>query len=229
MSNLQTWGEVLGTSFNDVLTGVANFIPNFLAAVVVFLIIWWIAVILGRLVAQVIKAVKLDNLLRGAGFDKVVERGGFELNSGAFLGALVKWFLIVVALMASLDIIGLTQVTTWLRGDVLSFLPQVIVAVFILLISVVIAQAVQKLVVSSAKAANVHAAHALGEIAKWAIWIFAFMVALDKVGILDGFIQPLFIGIIAAISLALGLSFGLGGRDAAARYLEKVREETARR
>jgi hypothetical protein len=225
MSNIYTWGDILNASFQDIWIGVVRFIPSFLAAVVLFLVGWLIAALLGKVVAQIVKVVKLDVALRGAGFDKVVERGGFTLNSGAFLGALVKWFFIVVALVASLDTLGLTTVTGYLSTVVLNYLPNVIVAALILLISVVIAQAVQKLVVSSTKAAGVSSAHVLGEISKWAIWIFAFMAALSQLEILNSFIQPLFIGVIAALSLALGLSFGLGGKDAAARYIEKVRSE----
>ena len=118
--------------------------------------------------------------------------------------------------------------TGYLSTVVLSYLPNVIVAALILLVSVVIAAAIQKLVVSSAKAAGLSSAIVLGEISKWAIWIFAFMAALSQLEILNAFIQPLFIGIIAALSLALGLSFGLGGRDAAARYIEKVKDEVSK-
>lgn len=228
MSNLYSWGDILQASFMDIWLGVARFIPNLLAAIVLFLVGWLVAVILGRLVAQVIKTIKLDVALRGAGFDKVVERAGFEMNSGVFLGALVKWFFIVATLVASLEIVGLTTVTKYLSEVVLDYLPRVIVAALILLVSVVIASAVQKLVSSSAKAANISSAAVLGEISKWAIWIFAFMFALTQLQILNTFIQPLFIGIIAAISLALGLSFGLGGRDAAAKYIEKVKDNMSK-
>ena len=228
MSNIYTWGDVLRASFQDIWIGVVNFVPSFLAAVVIFLVGWLIAVLLGKLVAQVVKMIKLDLALRSAGFDKVVERGGFALDSGAFIGALVKWFFIVVSLVASLDILGLKTVTGYLSTVVLSYLPNVIVAALILLVSVVIAAAIQKLVVSSAKAAGLSSAIVLGEISKWAIWIFAFMAALSQLEILNAFIQPLFIGIIAALSLALGLSFGLGGRDAAARYIEKVKDEVSK-
>jgi hypothetical protein len=229
MSNIYTWGDVLRASFQDIWVGVANFIPSLIAAIVLFLVGWLIAVILGRLVAQVIKAIKLDTALKGAGFDKVLDKAGFNLNSGAFIGALVKWFFIVVSLVAALEIIGLEAVTGYLSEVVLGYLPKVIVAALILLVSVVIAQAVQKIVVSAAKAASLTSAHVLGEIAKWAIWIFAFMFALSQLQILNSFIQPLFIGIIAAISLGLGLSFGLGGRDAAARYIEKVKHDVTPR
>jgi hypothetical protein len=228
MITLYTWGDVLRASFTDMWVGVLNFVPSFLAAVVLFLVGWLIAVLLGKVVAQVIKAIKLDVALRAAGFDKVVERAGFTLSSGGFLGALVKWFFIVVTLVASLDILGLKTVTGYLSTVVLTYLPNVIVAALILLLSVVIAEAIKKLVVSSAKAGGISSANVLGEISKWAIWIFAFMAALSQLEILNSFIQPLFIGVIAAISLALGLSFGLGGRDAAAKFIEKTREEISR-
>ena len=228
MSNIYTWGDVIRASFQDIWVGVVNFIPNLIAAVVLFLVGWLIAVLLGKLVAQIIKTIKLDVALRAAGFDKVVEKAGFTLSSGGFLGALVKWFFIVVALVASLDILGLKTVTGYLSTVVLTYLPNVIVAALILLVSVVIAEAIKKLVVSSAKAADISSPAVLGEISKWAIWIFAFMAALSQLEILNNFIQPLFIGVFAAISLALGLSFGLGGRDAAAKFIEKTKENVSR-
>jgi len=227
MSNIQTSIDAVRMSFQDIWLGVANFIPSLIAAIIVFLLGWLVAVILSRLVAQIIKTVKLDVGLRAAGFDKIVERSGFTLNSGHFLGTLVEWFFLIVALVAALDILKLTAVTGYLSEVVLGYLPKVIIAVLILLVSVVIAQAIQKLVSSSAKAANIPAAHALGEIAKWAIWIFAFMFALSQLEILNSFIQPLFIGIIAAISIALGLSFGLGGKEAAAKYIAEMKDRVS--
>lgn len=212
----------LKASFFDVGVGLISFIPKLIGAVVIFLVGWLIAVVLGKLVAQIIKAIKLDVALRSAGFDKVVERGGFTLSSGGFIGALVKWFFIVVVLVASLDVLGLSAVTEFLRTDVLGYLPKVIIATLILLVSIVIAQAVQKLVVSSAKAANIHAAETLGSIAKWAILVFAILQALGS--LIDLQIVLSFLGtILTGVVAALALAFGLGGKEAAARYIEKMR------
>jgi len=224
MINLYTWADVLRASFQDAWFGVINFIPSFLAAVVLFLVGWLIAVLLGRLVAQVIKTIKLDSALRAAGFDKVVERSGFTLSSGGFIGALVKWFFIVVSLMAALDILKLTAVTDFLKTGVLTYLPKVIIATLILLVSIVIAQAIQKLVVSSAKAANIHAAHTLGAIAKWAILVFAVLQALSSLidlQIVLSFLGTILMGVVAALALA----FGLGGKEVAARFIEKMQHE----
>lgn len=223
MSNINNWSDVLISSFQNMWSGVANFIPNFVAAIVIFLVIWVIAVLLGKVASQIIKTVKLDVALRGAGFDKVVERGGFTLNSGVFIGALVKWFFIIVALVSSLDILGLNAVTNFLKDDVLTYLPKVIIATLILLVSIVIAQAIQKVVVSSSKAADIHAAQTLGTISKWAILVFAILQALSTlidIQIVLSFLGTVLTGVVAALALA----FGLGGKEAAARFIEKMQK-----
>ena len=129
--------------------------------------------------------------LERAGFGNVMKRAGFELNAGGFLGGLVKWFVIVAFLVASFDVLGLSQVNVFLQNVVLLYLPQVIVAVLILLVAVVIADAMQKVVVGSARAAQIRSANFLGAVTKWSIWIFALLTALVQLGIAVGFIQTL--------------------------------------
>jgi hypothetical protein len=123
--------------------------------------------------------------------------------------------------------LGLTQVNVFLQSVVLLYLPQVIVAVLILLVAIVIADTVSRIVVHTAKAAHVKSANFLGAVTRWAIWIFALLTALVQLGIAVGFIQTLFTGVIVALALGFGLAFGLGGQEAASRYIEKLRQEIA--
>lgn len=219
-----TWADVLTQSFQNLFYGVVAFLPNLLAAIVIFIIGWLIGAGLARIVSQVVGAIRVDQALKAAGVDRVVERAGFSLNSGAFLGALVKWFFIIVFLVASLDVLGLTEVTIFLRAVVLGYLPQVIVAVLILLVAAVVAEASQKIVAGSAAAANLRSANFLGSTARAAIWVFAVLAALDQLGVTP-FVQTLFTGVVVALALAFGLAFGLGGQQAAAHAIEKMREQ----
>jgi hypothetical protein len=221
---IQTWVQVLQQSFYNLLWGVISFIPNFVFAVVIFLIGWFVGSLLGRVVDEAIKAIRVDHALRAAGVEDVMHRAGYKLNSGAFLGALVKWFVIIVFLMASLQLLGLAQVTYFLQEIVLSFLPQVIVAVFVLLVAAVVAEVAQGVVAGAARAAGIRSAGFAGTVAKWAIWGFAIIVALSQIGIATAYFQTLFTGLVVALSLAFGLAFGLGGQETAARFLEKTRE-----
>ena len=225
---VQNWANVLQGSFNGMLAAVVGFIPNFVFAVIVLVIGWVIAWFIGNLIAQAVRAIKVDHALKTAGVDDVVSRAGYHLDSGAFLGALVRWFIILVFLIAALQILNLSQVTFFLQAVVVSFLPNVIIAVLILLVTAVIAEVAQGVVAGSARAAGITAAGFAGTAARWAIWIFGILAALSQLQIAQGILQTLFTGVVVALSLAFGLAFGLGGQDAASSFISKVRAEIKR-
>lgn len=227
MTDFSTLGQVVAASFQDVWYGLITFAPKILAAIIIFLLGWLVGSVVGRWVAHIIRSLKVDNALREVGTEDVLAKAGFRLNVGNFIGGLVKWFLIIVFLVASLDILALTQVTDFLRGIVLAYLPNVIVASLILIIAAIIADALQRIVTGSARAANVSSAKFLGSLVKWAIWVFAVLIALYQLGIGQEIMNNIITGVVAMLALAGGLAFGLGGRDAAGRYIEKIRQETA--
>ncbi len=223
--NIQTWGNVLSNSFLNLWNGVISFVPQIIVAILILVIGWLVGALIGRIVAQIIRSLRVDEGLRKAGIEDTLARGGIVLNSGNFVGSLVKWFVIIVFLVAALDVLHLTQVNEFLQGVVLYYLPQVIIAVLILLLAAVIGDVMQRIVTTSARTANIKAARFLGSFTKWAIWIFAVLAALIQLNIATAFIQTIFTGIVVALSLAVGLAFGLGGQDAAARFIEKTRNE----
>ena len=222
---IEAWGLGLGEQFQTIGTGVVGFLLEIAAAIVIILAGWVVGAVLGRVTSQIIKSLKFDKVLNSAGAGDLLSRAGFNLNSGAFLGGLVKWFIIITFLVASFDVLGLTQVNVFLREVVLGYLPQVIAAVLILLIGAVLADAMQKIVAGSAKAADIRSANFLGTVTRWSIWIFALLIALAQLGIAPQFMFTLFTGVVAMLALAGGLSFGLGGRDAAAQYIEKIKND----
>lgn len=224
---LENWGEIFTRSLQGVWLGVASFVPSLVIAIVIFVIGWVVAVLVEKIVEAIFRSIKVDHALRAAGVEDVVRRSGHDLNSGRFVGALVKWFIIVVFLVASFDVLGLTQVNEFLGTVVLYYLPKVIVAVLILMVSIVIAEAARKLVIASAKAAHLMHANFLGSVTKWAIWIFAILAVLFQLGIGGQILQMIVMGVIVAVSLAVGLSFGLGGKEAAAELISKLKHEVS--
>lgn len=220
-----TWADVLSQSFSNLFYGLVAFIPNLVVAIIIFIVGWLIGVGLGRVVAQIINALRVDQALRPTGIERFLSRAGFELNSGKFLGFLVEWFFIIVFLVAALDVLHLTTVNLFISDVVLGYLPQVIVAVLILLVAAVVAEAAERIVTGSAKAASLHAAGFLGKVARYAIWIFALLAALAQLNVATAFVQTLFTGVVIAVSLAIGLAFGLGGQASAARYLNRLESE----
>lgn len=229
MMLVQNWGEVFTNSLQGIWYGVASFLPTLIIAIIVFAIGWVLASLIEKVVESVFKAVKVDNALKSAGLDDVMKRTGHPLNSGLFVGSLVKWFVIIVFLIASFDVLGLTQVNLFLKDVVLSYLPQVIVAVLVLMVAVMIAETMQKIVMASARAAHIKSAHLLGVITRYSIWIFAILTALYQLGIAPALIQTIVMGVIAGAAIAIGLAFGLGGKDQAADIINATMKKLEER
>ncbi len=221
---ISTWSEILNQSFQSLWIGVVSFMPNLIVAIIIFIIGWIISALFGRIVAQIIHSLNIDKVLRRTGVEKTLNKAGFQLNSGKFIGSLVKWFIIIVFLVAAFDVLGLVQVNQFLQQVVLLYLPRVIAAVLILLVAAVIAEVVEGLVKGSAKMADVKVSHFLGVIARWSIWVFAVLMALYQMGVAATFIQTIFTGLVVAFSLAIGLAFGLGGKTAAGEAIEKFKK-----
>lgn len=222
---IQNLGLVFSESLLGLWYGFINFVPGLLLAIVLFIIGLIIGSVVGKAIAQVISALKIDKLFESAGTQEVMTRMGIKLNIGKFFGVLVKWFIVIVFLMASLQIVGLTQVNEFLSSAVLFYLPKVIIAAIVLIIATILADVMEKIVRASANAASITSANMLGTITRYAIWIFALIIALSELGIATYFMQVLFMGIIVMLALAGGLAFGLGGKEVAAKILDKVTKE----
>ncbi len=226
-SLVQTWGDVLTASFERVLSGTLVFVPKFLFALIVFLVGMFVAVTLGRVVMHAIRSLKIDHILRSLGLEEYIERAGWKLDSGAFIGGLVRWFFVLVFLLAALDVLQLGAVSKFLSGVVLTYLPNVIVAAMVLLIAAVLGDAASRIVTGSARAAHMPSAGLAGGVAKWAIWVFALFAALMQLGLFQQLILTIVQAFVYGLALAGGLAFGLGGKDSAARYIEKLRSDIA--
>lgn len=218
---IQTWGDALNQSFTNFAPAAVQFALYLVAALIIFAVGWVVGSFVGDLISKLFKVIKVDTALRQAGLENVLRKGEINLNSGAFVGGLVKWFIIAVFFLSALQVFGLTQVNAYLADVVIGYVPHVIVAVLILLVSIIIAEFVQKIVTGATATAHMGSSRVLGVITKWAIIVFAILAALVELNIAASLIQILFVGIVAALSIAFGLAFGLGGKEAAARFLDR--------
>jgi hypothetical protein len=223
-----TWGDVFNASLQDLWWGFIQFAPRLIVAIIFFIIGWVLGSLVAKAFEHVFSALKIDKLFQSIKADEFLKRAGMTLNTGYFVGQIIKWFVIIIFLLPSLNLVGLTTISSFLKDDVLGFLPRVIVAAFILIIATVVADALSKAVVAGAKALNLSSANMLGTVTKYAVWIFAFIIALGQLGVAPAYMQILFAGIIGMLAVAGALAFGLGAKDAAGRFISKLGEDIRR-
>lgn len=212
----------LNNSMQALWFEVMQFLPELVVAIVVLIIGWIVGGMLGRLIAKLFTKFHIDDALDKAGVDTLSKRAGYAFKPGHFAGALVKWFIFLAFAVVALDILRLDEVTDFVKEFVLMYLPQVFVAVLILFATMIIASVASKSLAAALRTTGVKKPEFLGQIAYYLIIAFGIMAALNQLSIADELVETLFMGIVFALSLGAGLAFGLGGKDAAARYIDRM-------
>ncbi|MAF79633.1 hypothetical protein CL629_00985 [bacterium] len=218
---IQDWVQVVVDSLQDLWIGAVGVLGSIIGALVVLIIGLIVASGIAAIVERVIKVIRLDDVLKKLGVEEHFGRAGLRLNSSKFFGKLVYWFFVVVFLLAVADILNFETLSSFLE-QVLLYIPNVVVAVVILLAAIVVAHFLKGLVSASVKSARLHSPTFLGSLTWWAVVIFGFLAALSQLGVAVSIINALVTGFIGMLALAGGIAFGLGGKDAASGVLKKL-------
>jgi len=221
---IEVWYQTTYDSLLGLWKGFLNFIPSLLAAIIVFVIGWFIAEVIGKLVARILKVLKLNQIFDRANWKEALEAAEIKVNISEFIGGICKWVLVVVFLSVSVEILGLSQFAS-LLNRLISWLPNLIVAVAIFVVAIIVADILNRLIRASVKKIGVKYGGFLSVLVRWAIYIFAGLAILLQLGVTPTIIQTIIVGFVGMIALALGLSFGLGGKDAAAKLIEDFKKK----
>jgi len=221
---VQDWGLVTLQALQNLWQGFLNFIPALIGAIIVFIIGWFVAIGIGRLIAEILTKIKFNQLFEKAGWKGALEKAELKVNPAEFIGAICKWILVIVFLLVAVEILGFVEFASFLRS-ILAYLPNVVVAVLILVVTVILVDIVEKIVRTAVEGIKVGYGHLASAIIKWSIWIFAILAILHQLGVARPFMETLFTGIVAMLVLAIGISFGLGGKEVAADILQNLRKK----
>lgn len=217
-----TYQYVVVSALKDLYAKTLTYVPNLIAAIIVLIFGWLLAIFLSKLVFRVLEAIKIDQLANQLGLKNLSEKVDKKLSLSALGAWLVKWFFFLGSFIAAADILGLTGVSTFLYQDVLNYAGHVLVAMAILLLGMLAANFFANIVSTTVRASGLHKGDSLGAFTKWAIIVFTVIAALSQLEIATAFLQDLFRAVVAMLAIAGGLAFGLGGKDHAKKVLDGI-------
>ena len=212
-------GDALRASLTGALDTFLSAIPRIVGFAVVLIVGWIVASLLGRGVEALLHAVRFNDLARRSGFAGFVQKMGIRDDSAGVIASIVKWFVRLITLVVAFDTLGLPAVSGVLQ-QLLLWLPNLVVALVVLVIGGLAANALSQLVRGTTAEAGFSNPNMLATVAKVAVWGFTIVVAVNQLGIATTLINTLLVGIVGAFTIAFGLAFGLGGRDRAAQLLD---------
>ena len=216
--NVNEWGAALVASLTTALSLFLGAIPRIVGFVVILIIGWFIAGLLASAVAALLRAIRFNDLAQSSGFSGFVRNMGVRKDASGLLADIVKWFVRLIVLVVAFDALGLPAVSQVLQQFLL-WIPNLVVAVVVLVIAGLAANALGNLVRGSTASAGFSNPDLLASIARVAVWGFGIVVAVNQIGVAQALVNTLFMGFIGALALAAGLAFGLGGRETAAQIV----------
>lgn len=211
-------GQSLVNSLNNGIFAVTTFVPKLVAGIIIFLIGIIIASLLKQVILEVLKALKVEALLRKYGVPEAKE----EYTWSNILAEIVRWFVILLFLIPTADVWGLPQVVTVLNTFLL-YLPNVFVAAIIGLVGLAFAKLSHDIALASVKGVSPDIAKTIASVTRWAVNIFIALAVLNQLGVASDLIRILFTGFVAMVAIAGGIAFGLGGQESAKDFLESLR------
>src|SRR3954452_9850417 len=214
-----SWGEALMTSGAAALALFLAAIPKIVGFLIILIIGWIIAAAPAKAVACLLRAVKFNDLARRSGFSNFVHQMGLQTDAAGALATIAQWFVRLIVLVVAFDALGLPAVSQVIE-QLLLWLPNLVVALVVLVIAGLAANALSSLVRGASAEAGLTNPDLLATIARMTVWAFGIVVAVNQIGIAQALVNTLFMGFVAALALALGLAFGLGGRDTAAEIVQ---------
>lgn len=203
--------------------GFISFIPNLTGALIVLIVGWIVAIAVGKIIGGVLYRLKFNEPFKGEKWNKAMKQANIDINPSDFLGKVIKWIVFILVIWIVADILKLDQVTDFV-GSIIAYIPNIIAATLIFIIAVIIGELLSKLIIATIEKSELPYSRMAGTIIKVAIWIFATFAILIQLGIAKDLLMVLFSGLIAFMVIAGGLAFGLGGKDAATKFIETAKK-----
>ena len=231
MDTVQDMGDAVLISATEALQNLLGFLPALIGAIIILILGWIISGILAGLIEKVLKAVGFERAAQSTGIAGFIEKAGSGWTASKIVAEIVKWFIRLVTIQAAASILGLDQISQIINA-ILLWLPNLVVAIVIIVIGALIADFVASIVRGSASEMGFSTPGLLAAAARYAIIGFAVVAAVNQLGIAPTVVNTLFIGLVATVVLSVGLAFGLGGQQTAAKitagWYEKGQEASAK-
>jgi MFS family permease len=201
-------------------TKIVAFLPGFFAAIIILVLGWMIAKLAKAGVVKLLKFLHFEKATDKAGIKDLLIKGDIRETPSDLIGILIYWLVMLLVLTIALNTLGL-QTVSELFNQILLYIPNVVAAVVVLILGIFFANFLRGIVATACSNAGVPQADGLGKLTLYAIVVFTAALALNQLGIASEIVSQAFILIFGALCLALGLAFGLGGKEIAAHYLDK--------
>lgn len=219
-SNFSLMQTAITTAATNVAINIFNFLPTLIGAILILVIGVIVANWIKRVVKKLLELVKINKLIQNSGVQDFFEQADVQGKAEEGISEVFRWLVLLVFFIAAMNVVGLGAVSSLLT-NVLQYVPRVISASLVLAAGILVAGWVERVIKGAVGSLGAATGRLLGKIGSWTIVIFVALAAISELGIAAYFINTMFIGVVAMLSLGFGLAFGLGAKDIVGQVLKE--------
>ncbi|ADB30296.1 Conserved TM helix repeat-containing protein [Kribbella flavida DSM 17836] len=201
--------------FEDAFGKLLGFVPNLIGGLVILAVGYLVAKVLGKLVSKLLGKVGFDQWMERAGVSGVLQRSGTGLTASAMLGKVVFWFVFLIGFTMFASALGVPEISNFMSA-MLGYIPRIFAAIVIVCLAALFANFLAAIIRGAT------GNETLAKVGKYAILVYAAFAALTQLGIAVQLTGNTLLIVLGGLSLALGLAFGLGGREMAGEALRTL-------
>ncbi len=198
-----------------------DFLPQLVIALAVLILGWLLAKLARKAVIRFLKLIRVDVAAEKAGVENFLIQGDIKYTTVTILANVIYWFIMFAVILAVVNSLGL-QGADELFSKIILYIPNVIIAILVLIFGTLFARFVRGATSAYLSNIGIEGADFVSKIAQWALIVFVISIALEQLSIGGQILISAFQLAFGALCLALALAFGLGGKEWAARILEKL-------
>jgi hypothetical protein len=212
--------DVFVNSYNTFTQQIAGFLPSLIGALLILIIGWIIAKICRTLSIKFLRLIRFNVVTEKARVDKFLADGGVKKTTIEIIGSLFYWLIMLIVILTAFNSLGLSAAST-LFNQVFLFIPNIIVAILVLILGLFLANFVSQALVTYLNNIEIENAESIGKLTNYAIIVFVISISLTQLNIGQELITNAFLIVFGALCLALALAFGLGGKEWASGTINK--------
>jgi len=216
--------DIIIEQFRSFLERVAGFLPNILIGIVLIILGLVVAWFLRAIITRAGQVLRLDHLSERSGLVQILHRSGIKEPFSRLLGKLIYWIVLITFVIMGLNAFHVPAVENILSTFIL-YLPNVIVAGILLFLGYLFGNFLGRAALIASVNAGLAVSGLVGRVVKYTVFIMAVAMALELLGIGKDTVLIAFAIVFGGIVLALAIAFGLGGRDAAKEYIDRMLKE----
>jgi hypothetical protein len=213
--------DLFVASLTSFWTQLASFVPQLLAALVLLFVGWLLAKLARTGVMRLMVLLKFDKATEKSGLEAFMKHAELDVSVASLLGNLVYWLIILVMIVTVANSLGLSMVADLFKNVVL-YIPNIIVAILILVFGTILARFINRLVFAWLSNMEFDGALTVSTFSEYAMMVFVFFIAMEQLQIANELLTAAFIIAFGAVGLAFAIAFGIGAKDWAGRVVEKL-------